>query len=205
MPLFLTISKSSSVLLSQVSRVSGAVQFIGVVVDIRVVVEISSGHHWWTSFRATQATCNHFLHAGVNVALITQCTFDFIFHCCHCNHCNDCALQWLCILHIVLVDIYTMYYILCITQPTSVNASCDHIASLRLLEIQSKVLAFLRSWRWGAAGFADLPLNLRFQSFFSQKKLKKIDFKASGCGKSFTGWPTVAVARLPPRLSKLRR
>ena len=116
-------------------------------------------------------------------------------------HCNDCAY---CTLYTFIV-IHSTYYILCITQPTSVNVSCDHIAFLRLLEIQSKVLAFLRSWRWGAAGFADLPLNLRFQSFFWQKGWKKIDFKASGCGQSFTGWPTVAVARLPPRLSKLRR
>ena len=116
------------------------------------------GHQWWTTFRETQATCNHFLHTCVNVALITQCTFNFIIHCCHCNHYNDCAY----------CTLYT--YILCITQPTFVNVSCDHIASLRLLEIQSKVLAFLRSWRWGAAGFADLPLNLRFQSFFWQKK-----------------------------------
>ena len=126
-------------------RVSGAVQFIGVVVDIRVVVDISGGHHSGQHRQRAIISCTR---------VITQCTFNFIIHCCHCNHCNDCAY----------CTLYT--YILCITQPTSVNVSCDHIASLRLLEIQSKVLAFLRSWRWGAAGFADLPLNLRFQSFF---------------------------------------
>ena len=168
MPLFLTISKSSSVLLSQVSRVSGAVQFIGVVVDIRVVVEISSGHHWWTSFRAIQATCNHFLHAGVNVAMIAQCTFDFIFHCCHCNHCNDCALQWLCILHIVLVYIYTMYY---------TAHLCKRLMWSQSFSTTSRKakqgLGFFEKLTLGCSRFCRFAPEFEISKFFLTKRLKK--------------------------------
>ena len=157
-------------------------------------MDIIGGHHSGQHRQRAIISCtlvwtSHWSHSAHSI-LSFIAVIVIIVMIVHCNDCAYCTLST---------------YILCITQPTSVNVSCDHIAFLRLLEIQSKVLAFLRSWRWGAAGFADLPLNLRFQSFFSQKKLKKIDFKASGCGKSFTGWPTVAVARLPPRLSKLRR
>ena len=152
-------------------RVSGAIQFISVVVDIRVVVEISSGHHWWTSFRATQATCNHFLHAGVNVAMITQCTFDFIFHCCHCNHCNDCALQWLCILHIVLVYIYTMYY---------TAHLCKRLMWSQSFSTTSRKakqgLGFFEKLTLGCSRFCRFAPEFEISKFFFTKKAEKNRF-----------------------------